>query len=64
MNLKNTIKQYARLSVDTKYQKDDADYSFRKHMLILVNKLVENEKETAKQIKYMWQTLDELKESA
>jgi len=44
------------------YKGDSAEYWFRGEVLVLLNKLIEEFKGIEKQMKYLWQTLDDLKE--
>ena len=54
--IRERIKQQNAKNYDTSLLR------FERDVLILLNKLVEQHHEEAKQIKYMWQTLEELRE--
>jgi len=61
MDLNKTIKNLSKLSSNSRkegYIGDASEYAFRMHVLILLKKIAE----TPKQMKYFWQTMEELKE--
>lgn len=65
MNLKKTkriLKEKAKESEKEGYLGDASDYESKRHTLELLEKLVNEMHGFQKQIKYLWQSIDELKE--
>lgn len=65
MELKKTkrmLKDCAKRSEKKGYFGDASEYETKRHTLELLEKLVNEMKGFEKQIKYLWQSLDELKE--
>jgi hypothetical protein len=65
MKIKKTIKVLKELSQSSQqkgYLGDATMYSFQSEVLILLEVLTKGFKGLEKQMKYLWQTLDELKQ--
>lgn len=63
MTFKSVIKKLDWVINDKKkksYYSDEAMYSFFKEALVLLKENNKLQKETSKQLKYVWQSLDEL----
>ena len=61
---KRVLKDCAKKSEKEGYLGDASSYETKRHTLELLEKLVNKMKGFEKQIKYLWQSIDELKEGA
>lgn len=65
MTTKSLISEFRKLAKRSKkegYIEDTVEYLFRVEVIELLKENIRQFKNLEKQIKYMWQTLDELKE--